>query len=134
MNVKKIAHIAVNSKSIEKSRRFYCNILGLKEGKCVDMGDVVLHYLTLEDGGEIELFEMKDRTYYQTLSKKEGVIKHIAFEVDDVESINQKLEENKVPMELELCVLEPLQIKTLICKDPDGTLVEVYENIENKEI
>ncbi len=127
MGVKQIDHIAINARNISASKKFYCELIGLKEDKSVDMGELILHYLLTENGSKIELFEFKDPSFYDTLTTHENAIKHIAFEVDDVESVNAVLKNADIEFELEMCVLEQLQVKTLICKDPDGVLVEISQ-------
>ena len=104
-------------------------MLGLNPGEIVDMGDLVLHYLRLPDNSAIELFEHKNRSIYDELQTKEGFVKHIAFRVDNIEELNQKLIENNIVFEMDLCVLEPLKVKALLCFDPDGVIVELAQGI-----
>ena len=129
MAVKRFDHVAINSRDIAKSREFYSGLLGLTVGKNVDMGDFILHYMVLPDNSTIELFEHKDRKKYDQLETKEGFVKHIAFNVDNIEEINKKLKQNNVKFELDLCVLDLLNVKALLCVDPDGVIVELAQNI-----
>ena len=129
MAIKRFDHIAINAKDIAKSRAFYSEILGLKTAESVDMGDLILHYVRLPDNSAIELFEHKDRKIYDNLEKKEGLVKHIAFNVDNIEELNQKLIKNNIKFEMDLCVLEPLKAKALLCFDPDGVIVELTQKI-----
>ena len=129
MAVKRFDHVAINSTDIEKSRSFYTGILGLSAGESVDMGDVILHYLRLGDNSAVELFEYKDKKNYNDLEKKEGFVKHIAFNVDNIDELNQKLIKNNIQFEMDLCVLEPLKVKALLCYDPDGVIVELAQNV-----
>ena len=129
MGVKRFDHVAINSRDIAKSKVFYSDILGLAAGKSVDMGQFILHYMQLPDGSTVELFEHKDRKAYDEFQTKEGFVKHIAFNVDNIEEINQKLKQNNIKFELELCVLDQLQVKALLCVDPDGVIVELAQKI-----
>jgi len=129
MAIKRFDHTAINSKDIAKSKAFYSEILGLAIGETVDMGDVILHYVRLPDNSAVELFEHKDRTIYNELQNKEGFVKHIAFNVDNIDELNQKLIQNNVKFEMDLCVLEPLKVKALLCIDPDGVIVELAQKI-----
>jgi hypothetical protein len=93
------------------------------------MGDEILHYMRLPDNSAIELFEHKDRAKYDELQTKEGFIKHIAFNVDNIDELNQKLIQNNIPLEMNLSVLEPLKVKALLCIDPDGVIVELAQKL-----
>jgi catechol 2,3-dioxygenase-like lactoylglutathione lyase family enzyme len=129
MAIKRFDHIAINAKDIARSRSFYRDILGLSSGESVDMGDVILHYMMLPDGSAIELFEHKNRKIYDELQVKEGLVKHYAFNVDNIDELNRKLIQNNIKFEMELCVLEPLGVRALLCFDPDGVIVELTQKI-----
>jgi catechol 2,3-dioxygenase-like lactoylglutathione lyase family enzyme len=129
MAVKRFDHVAINSRDIAKSREFYSGILGLTVGESVDMGDLILHYLRLPDNSAIELFEHKDAKKYDELQNKEGFIKHLAFNVDNIDELNQKLIQNNIKFEMNLCVLEPLKVRALLCLDPDGVIVELAQKL-----
>jgi lactoylglutathione lyase len=130
MAIKRFDHIAINARNIEASRKFYSEILGLTVGESVDMGEVILHYMRLADGSAVELFERKDRGIYETLSEKEGFLKHIAFNVDNIDELNRKLIENNIKFEMDLCILKPLKVKALLCFDPDGVIVELSQKAQ----
>jgi catechol 2,3-dioxygenase-like lactoylglutathione lyase family enzyme len=127
MGVQRFDHAAINCRSIEKSEQFYTQILGLKKGRSVDMGDKVLHYLELPDQSSIELFEHKDRACYDSLAAAEGSLKHFAFRVDNIDELNQKLLDAGVTFTMNLCALRRLQVKALLCLDPDGVIVELCQ-------
>ena len=130
MAIKRFDHVAINSRDIARSTAFYSGILGLAVGESVDMGKgLILHYMRLPDNSAIELFEHADRTIYDGLQTKEGFAKHIAFNVDNIEELNQKLIQNNVKFEMALCVLEPLKAKALLCFDPDGVIVELTQKV-----
>jgi catechol 2,3-dioxygenase-like lactoylglutathione lyase family enzyme len=129
MAIRRFDHVAINSKDIVLSKKFYSEILGLKTGKSVNMGEMVLHYMLLPDGSAIELFENLDRKIYDGLTEKEGFLKHIAFNVDDIEYLNRKLIANNIKIKTHLCILEPLGVKVLLCIDPDGVIVELSQKV-----
>ena len=129
MAITRFDHIAINARDIAKSKAFYSDLLGLAVGEAVDMGDFILHYVRLPDNSAIELFEHKDRKVYDELQTKDGLVKHIAFNVDNIEGLNQKLIQNNVKFEMDLCVVEPLKVKALLCFDPDGVIVELAQGI-----
>ena len=128
MSIRRFDHVAINSRDIERSSNFYSEILGLRIGETVDMGDVILHYMRLPDSSAIELFEHKDRKIYDEFQKKEGFTKHIAFNVDNIDELYQKLIQNNVKFEMDLCELKQLNVRALLCIDPDGVVVELTQN------
>jgi len=127
MAIRRFDHAAINSRDIAASKAFYCGLLGLEEGKEVDMGEVILHYLYLPDGSAIELFDHKDRAAYEHLRKDEGHLKHYAFKVDDIDGINARLVQAGTSFAMPLCELGPLKVRALLCLDPDGVVVELSE-------
>lgn len=129
MAIKKIDHIAINCYDLEKSIDFYCNILGLTIEKEVDMGECVLTYIRLPNGGALELFDYKERSFYEKLSKSENALKHLAFEVDEIEKMNEDLRQKKITFNMELCQLQQLGVKALLCLDPNGVVIELSEKI-----
>lgn len=129
MAVCQVDHIAINSYNMKDSLNFYCGLLGLKQGKSVDMGELILNYVDLPDGSAIELFEFKDPGFYQTLTTDENAVKHIALKVDEIEEMYATLVENQVPIDMELCELTPLGVKALLCKDPNGVVVELSQKL-----
>jgi catechol 2,3-dioxygenase-like lactoylglutathione lyase family enzyme len=133
MAIRRFDHVAINSRDIVLSKKFYSEILGLKTGKSVNLGKAVLHYMQLPDGSAVELFEILDRKIYDDLTEKEGFFKHIAFNVDDIECLNRKLMENGIKFKKPLGVLEPLGVKTLLCIDPDGIIVELSQKIQGEK-
>jgi catechol 2,3-dioxygenase-like lactoylglutathione lyase family enzyme len=129
MAIKRFDHVAINAQDIERSKFFYSQILGLTPGESVDMGGEILHYMRLPDNSAIELFEHKNKDTYNSLKKEEGFMKHLAFNVDNIDALNQKLIDNNIRFEMDLCVLEPLGVKALLCVDPDGVIVELAQKI-----
>ena len=57
MKIGSIHHIAINTKNIVESNRFYRDILGLKQGKTVHFEEFDLTYFDLPAGGSLELFD-----------------------------------------------------------------------------
>jgi catechol 2,3-dioxygenase-like lactoylglutathione lyase family enzyme len=129
MAINRFDHVAINARDIERSKFFYSHILGLACGESVDMGNEILHYMRLPDGSAVELFEHKNKEIYSALKKEEGFMKHLAFNVDNIDELNQKLIQNNVRFEMDLCVLEPLGVRALLCVDPDGVIVELTQKI-----
>jgi len=123
----KIHHIAIICSDYEKSKRFYVDVLGFevlnetyrKARKSYKL-DLALHgdYL-------LELFTFPDAPKRMSRPEAQG-LRHLAFEVDTIETIREKLLEKGV-------AVEPIRTDVLSGKkftffpDPDGLPLEIYE-------
>lgn len=97
--IKKIDHIGIAVKSIEKTSELFNNILGLKVAgeEFVEEQKVKVAFLPLGDS-ELELLESTspDGPIARFIEKKGEGIQHIAFRVDNIEKVLEKLKEEKV--------------------------------------
>jgi glyoxylase I family protein len=122
-----VHHIAIICSDYEKSKAFYTEILGFKIIREVYRKERQSYKLDLSLGETyiIELFSFPDPP--KRLSRPEGAgLRHIAFEVDDVEEAVAILNQMKVEA-------EPIRIDETTGKrftfifDPDNLPVELYE-------
>ena len=90
--IKAIAHICMLVKDLEKTRHFYCDILGLT--KAFDFrrpdGKIFGFYLKVADGNYLEFFEAGDNA-----SPQGGNITHFCLEVDSIEKITRALQDSQ---------------------------------------
>jgi len=123
----RIHHTAILCSDYEKSKAFYTNILGLKIIKETYRKERLSYKLDLSLNGEyvIELFSFPDPP--QRLSRPEATgLRHIAFEVDNLDTVIEKLKMKDV-------IAEPVRIDEIPGKrftfifDPDHLPVELYE-------
>jgi glyoxylase I family protein len=123
----RIHHAAIICSDYERSRRFYTEVLGLRviaetyrEARRSYKLD-----LALPDGAQIELFSFPGAPPRPSYPEAQG-LRHLAFEVDDVERSKAALEARGV-------AVEPVRVDELTGKrftffaDPDGLPLEVYE-------
>ena len=123
----KIHHIAIICADIEKSKHFYTTVLGLRvlheiyrserDSYKIDLG--------LGDAYIIELFSFPNPP--DRISRPEAAgLRHLAFEVDDLDAIIQHISLHNV-------FVEPIRIDEFTGKrftftfDPDKLPVEFYE-------
>lgn len=104
MFINKIHHAAIICSNYEKSKDFYVNILGFKILKETYRSERKSYKLDLEIAGEyqIELFSFPDPPERITSPEARG-LRHLAFEVDDIESSVKYLNEKNI-------VTEPIKI------------------------
>lgn len=127
MKLNKIHHIALIVSDYEKSKHFYMEILGLQilnETFRAERNSYKLD-LALDGVYIIELFSFPD--YAQRPSYPEALgLRHLAFEVDDIEQASAELQAKNIPR-------EPIRIdeitgrKFFFFSDPDGLPLELYE-------
>lgn len=133
--IKKIDHIGIAVKSIEKASELFNNILGLKVAgeELVEEQKVKVAFLPLGDS-ELELLESTspDGPIARFIEKKGEGIQHIAFRVDNIEKVLEKLKEEEV-----MLIDEKLRygaggakIAFLHPKSTNGILIELCERNE----
>ncbi|KSU59811.1 hypothetical protein AS034_17410 [[Bacillus] enclensis] len=127
MNLKRIHHIAIICSDYEASKDFYVNKLGLEPIREMYREERQSYKLDLALKWEyvIELFsfaEVPDRPSYP---EARG-LRHLAFEVDDIEESISELKRNGI--ETEEIRLDPYTEKRFtFFQDPDGLPLELYE-------
>jgi len=123
----RIHHTAIICSDYEKSKDFYTNILGLEILQETYRKERQSYKLDLLLNGEyiIELFSFPDPP--KRISRPEATgLRHIAFEVDDIDVIVEKLLKSNI-------IAEPIRIDEITGKrftfifDPDNLPVELYE-------
>lgn len=123
----KIHHIALICSDYEKSKHFYTSILGLTIVQEVYRKERASYKLDLALNGNycLELFSFSDPP--KRVSKPEACgLRHLAFEVPDLEKIIEHLNSNEIDS-------EPIRIDEYTGKrftfisDPDDLPIEFYE-------
>lgn len=133
--IKTIEHIGILTNDLQRSVKFYTDVLGFSISLKIEMDEVGLSAIFVEkDGCRIELMGHKDipeRSEGIELKIGENTLRlndHIAFSVDDIEATAAGLKKKGVVFELEPVQLED-SMKLASFKDPDGLLIELVENL-----
>lgn len=127
MNLKRIHHIAIICSDYEASKDFYVNKLGLKPIREVYREERESYKLDLALEGEyvIELFSFPEAPGRPSYPEARGM-RHLAFEVDDIEESIKELKLNGIATEE--IRLDPYTKKRFtFFLDPDGLPLELYE-------
>lgn len=122
-----VHHIAIICSNYQKSKNFYVNILGLEVQNETYREERQSYKLDLTLNGSyiIELFSFPDPPQRASRPEASG-LRHLAFEVDNVEYERQNLENKGV-------IVEPIRIDEFTQKkfaffaDPDGLPIEIYQ-------
>lgn len=127
MKLNRMHHIAIICSNYERSKDFYVRILGLKPISETYREDRDSYKLDLEVNGQyqIELFSFPNPPERPSYPEAAG-LRHIAFEVDNIEHAVSFLEEHHI--QIEEVRVDPLTSrKFTFFADPDGLPIELYE-------
>lgn len=126
VKIKKLGHVGIFVRDIEKSKKFYTEILGFKVSDTNEQGIVFLRCGT--DHHDTVLVPMPKES--QGSAQVERVeIQQISYEVDRVEDLRAALkflEEKGVTIVSGLRQRGPGNDKTIDFLDPDGNNIQLY--------
>jgi glyoxylase I family protein len=127
LKLNRVHHIAIICADYERSKRFYTEILGLKIVQEIYREERKSYKLDLEVGGyyQIELFSFVDPPARPSRPEATG-LRHLAFEVDDVDAAAAYLNKHGVETE-PIRVDVHTQKRFTFFADPDGLPLEFYE-------
>lgn len=127
MKINRIHHVAIICSDYQKSKQFYTEILGfsvIEETYRQERNSYKLD-LRVGDIGQIELFSFPNPP--QRSSRPEACgLRHLAFEVDNIEETVTNLQNNGVETE-EIRLDEITGKRFTFFKDPDALPLEIYE-------
>jgi len=127
LKLNRVHHIAIICSDYQRSKQFYCELLGLKIVREVFRSERNSYKLDLEINGiyQIELFSFPDPPARPSQPEACG-LRHLAFEVDNIgEAVSAILNQG--------VVVEPIRVDEYTGKrfaffaDPDGLPIEFYE-------
>lgn len=120
-------HVAVICSDIQRSERWWCDVLGLRVARREYREARRSWKVDLENdsGVRIELFTFEGAPARPSYPEAMG-LRHVAFEIGDVEAMVRRVESLGVKV-------EPVRVDAATGKrftffaDPDGLPVEIYE-------
>lgn len=140
--IKAYHHTAISVTDLERSIRFYCDLLGMKmewridhkKGetyeKIVGLKNVDVSFAMLSGwGSRIELFQFHSplgAPYPPDKPVSDKGITHLAFQVEEIDALYEKLASNGVRFNAPPLVVRP-GVKAAYFRDPDGITVEIVE-------
>jgi glyoxylase I family protein len=130
------SHVALNCQDPAAMERFYTKHLGFERARVIPLGDDQIVFLR-SGGMRLELFRASDNGPRPRPEKDGPVspgIRHLAFQVDDVDRVLSAMgEEARV-------TLGPLTFddfipgwKTVWVSDPDGNVVEISQGYVDQD-
>ena len=121
--LRKIEHVGIQVRNLDRSIGFYTEVLGLTLRKRVRLNETTeLAFLPLGDS-EIELI-CKSTEY---IFAKEGIVNHLTFRVDDVAGILDHLRKHGVELiHQQPLFMEKLGTRIAFFWGPDGEKLELF--------
>lgn len=117
MTIQGMNHFTVLSSNLEKSKEFYIDVLGLKEGY---RPPFAFPGAWLYAGNQAILHIMAGKPMPAAAA---GVIDHMAFTASNLQEVVDTLKQRHISYELHR--LRGLENWQLFCHDPDGAKVEL---------
>lgn len=140
--IKAYHHTAISVTDLERSIRFYCDLLGMKmewridhkKGetyeKIVGLSNVDVSFAMLSGwGGRIEIFQFHSplgAPYPPDKPVSDKGITHLAFQVEEIGPLHEKLASNGVRFNAPPLAVRP-GVRAAYFRDPDGITIEIVE-------
>lgn len=124
MKVKGVDHVSINVRDIRASIEFYGKVLGFRQLQTVPFEGFSLVYFQVPGGPRLELFDYGGRNPEGRREESEAGLRHLAFEVDDVDEAERRLRAHGVPVTLAATDLPTLGSRAILFLDPNGVTLE----------
>jgi catechol 2,3-dioxygenase len=128
----RIAHVVVKVRDLERSRKFYTEVLGMQVMKYVPEIRAVFLSFNGRDHHEVALFEIGPQAEGPKMNQV-GLL-HFAFRMrneEDLRAAYQEFKEKGVPVSF---TVNHGVSKSIYFRDPDGNELEVYSDNDIAEI
>ena len=130
MRVMGIDHVSLNVKDIRASTEFYGKVLGFRQMETVPFDGFSLVYFQIPGGGRLELFDYGGKNPAAQRDDTEAGLRHLAFEVDDVDEAARRLAAAGVKITLPPTDLPTLGSRATLFLDPNGVTLEYCQKLK----
>ena len=140
--IKAVRHTGVVVRDLEKSVEFYCVLGFIEDNRAIEEGDFIdtvvglqntkLEWVKLKapDGYLLELLQYYSHPEQKEITKQKSNqlgCSHLAFSVDDIDSICEKIEEIGGSIVNLPALTNNKKVKVAYCYDNEGNLIEIVE-------
>ena len=129
MKVRGIDHVSINVRDIGASLNFYGGLLGWRQLETVPFEGFSITYFQIPGGGRLELFDYGGKNPKTDRGETEAGLRHLAFNVDDVDTAERDLRSKGVTITLAATDLPSLGCRVLLFLDPNGVTLEFCQDI-----
>ena len=121
MGIKRVGHVVIKMRDLEKAKQFYCGVLGMKIGNESPRG----MFLRFDDyHHDIAIFKTGDDA--EPPQENQVGLVHIALVTDGVQAVREMYDRCKA-MGVEIVGTTDHDItNSLYVKDPEGNTIEIY--------
>jgi lactoylglutathione lyase len=126
MTVRKLEHVGIMVKDLEKSISFYTNVIGLSHLYTMTHTNGVIRLAFLA-GAEAQETELELIEGYNSGLPAEGKTHHVAFTVDDVEAEFERIKGLGVPLRDSEITTLPNGARYFFFYGPDGEFLEMFQ-------
>ncbi len=123
--VKAYAHVGLYIKDVERSKKFYSEVLGFE---CIcEFTNPAGDRLSFMKSGSL-IIELIQHLHW--MDRKDGLFDHIAMEVEDIESVSAGLKAKGIVFEDEIFFdvnVFDKGVKYQAFRGPDGEHLEIYQ-------
>lgn len=120
----KFVHVMIRVKDLDKSMRFYTELLDMNRTGEVKLDDCTLYYLSDEDGQtQIELTYNKETP--ENGYENGNAFGHLAFETNSMEEFSKRMQSMGYEYLYEPYFMPEVNMHIAFLKDPDGNEIEI---------
>ncbi len=120
----KFVHVMIRVKDLDKSMRFYTELLDMNRTGEVKLDDCTLYYLSDEDGQtQIELTYNKETP--ENGYENGNAFGHLAFETNSMEEFSKRMQSMGYEYLYEPYFMPAVNMHIAFLKDPDGNEIEI---------
>ena len=142
-----LRHVGITVSNLDRSIEFYRDFLGfdvkkimVESGECIDnfsaLEGVSVTTVKMAGNGNSGMIELLHYISHPELGHQNPTYpitnvgcSHFALTVDDIDSLHELLVKNGTPFNYPVQTSPDGNVKIAFCRDPDGTLIELVQDL-----